>query len=90
MPFHFCMDEVLMIMAMIPFIGIFFRKCHAWWHSKFNHQCHHVTRCEDTHVVHVHKKIPRYITKEDMDARREELLKYNFGDGEDHDHKEEV
>jgi len=40
MPFHFCMDEVLMIMAMIPFVGVAFRKAHAWWHSKFKHDSH--------------------------------------------------
>ena len=36
MPFHFCIDELIAIMAMIPFIGIFFRKIHDWWHTKFN------------------------------------------------------
>lgn len=56
MPFHFCMDEVLMIMAMFPFIGFAFRKVHVWWHTRFNHQCHHVTRCEDHHVVHEDQK----------------------------------
>lgn len=40
MPFHFCMDEVLMFLAMIPFIGMFFRKLHAWWHKKINHASH--------------------------------------------------
>jgi hypothetical protein len=55
MPFHFCMDEVLMIMAMLPFIGVFFRRVHAWWHSKFNHQCHHVIKCEENHLDHPEK-----------------------------------
>ena len=69
MPFHFCMDEVLMIMAMIPFIGVFFRKCHAWWHSKFSHQCHHVTHCEEIHLEHK-ENLP---SKEDIDEERERL-----------------
>jgi len=51
MPFHFCMDEALMIMAMVPFIGVAFRKVHTWYHSKFNHKCHEKT-CDDTHVKH--------------------------------------
>lgn len=37
---HICMDEVVMFMAMIPFIGIFFRRIHAWWHVKFGNPCH--------------------------------------------------
>jgi hypothetical protein len=78
MPFHFCMDEVLMIMAMIPFIGVAFRRVHAWWHGKFNHQCHHVTKCEEHHLEHESKKIPGYITKENMDEEREKLSKYEF------------
>lgn len=51
MPFHFCADELFMLMAMIPFIGIFFRKVHAWWHAKFNHKCHEKS-CHDNHVDH--------------------------------------
>lgn len=37
---HICMDEILMFMAMLPFIGVFFRKIHAWWHAKFSHKEH--------------------------------------------------
>lgn len=40
MPFHFCMDEVYMILAMLPFIGAFFRKLHAKYHAKHNHHFH--------------------------------------------------
>jgi hypothetical protein len=40
MPFHFCIDEFLAVLAMIPFIGFYFRKAHAWWHVKFNHKHH--------------------------------------------------
>lgn len=88
MPFHFCMDEVYMILAMIPFIGIFFRRIHLWWHTKFNHRCHHVEQCKETHVEHVHVKKLGYLTKEDIDAEREKILNYDFGDGEGHDCKE--
>jgi hypothetical protein len=72
------MDETLALMAMIPFIGMFFRRAHAWWHAKFNHRCHHVVQCQEHHVEHEHKKIPGYITQEDMDADRERLSKVDF------------
>lgn len=29
-----------MFMAMLPFIGVFFRKIHVWYHSKINHKEH--------------------------------------------------
>jgi hypothetical protein len=51
MPFHFCADEMIMIMAMIPFIGVAFRKLHVWYHTKFGHKCHEKT-CDSTHVDH--------------------------------------
>lgn len=40
MPFHFCMDEALMLMAAIPFLGLWFRKVHHWYHLKFKHKNH--------------------------------------------------
>jgi len=40
MPFHFCIDEAMMIMAMIPFIGIYFKKLHLWYHTKVKHRSH--------------------------------------------------
>src|SRR5208282_1140260 len=40
MPFHFCSDELIAILAMIPFIGIFFRRFHTWYHKKTNHPSH--------------------------------------------------
>lgn len=51
MPFHFCYDELLMILAAIPFIGILFRKIHNWWHTKFHHKCHE-EYCYSDHVEH--------------------------------------
>lgn len=29
-----------MFLAMLPFIGVFFRRIHAWWHAKFSHKDH--------------------------------------------------
>lgn len=48
---HWCMDETLALMAMIPFIGIIFAKIHNWWHAKFGHKCHEES-CQATHVEH--------------------------------------
>jgi hypothetical protein len=80
------MDETLALMAMIPFIGMFFRKMHAWWHAKFSHKCHEKT-CDDTHVAHVEQSVvlevkpfkrkvysgtARNLTKEDCERLVEE------------------
>jgi hypothetical protein len=46
------MDEIIAFMAMLPFIGIFFRRIHTWLHGKLNHKCHEKT-CDDTHVEHI-------------------------------------
>ena len=38
---HWCYQEteaVLALLALLPFIGIFFRKIHGWYHLKFNHK----------------------------------------------------
>ena len=58
MPFHFCSDELFMLMAMIPFIGIFFGKMHTWWHKHFHHKCHE-EGCKAEHVEHC--KMPAHI-----------------------------
>lgn len=35
---HFCLDELLLIMSAIPFVGVMFRvyrdKIHGWFHHK--------------------------------------------------------
>lgn len=49
---HICSDEILMILAMIPFIGAFFRKIHNWYHVKFKHQCHEKVSCNEIHLAH--------------------------------------
>lgn len=87
---HWCSDETFLVLSLIPFIGVFFRKIHIWWHTRFNHQCHHVTHCEETHVEHVEATppkretlhYPKYLTEEDIDAEREKLLSYDFGGDE--------
>ncbi len=48
---HWCMDETLALLSVIPFIGYFFAKIHNWWHSKFGHKCHEAA-CQATHVEH--------------------------------------
>jgi len=48
---HWCNDENLMLLAAIPFIGIWFRKLHAWYHTKIKHRCHK-DNCTEMHVEH--------------------------------------
>jgi len=70
MPFHFCADELFAIMMMIPFIGIFFRKLHTWYHIKFGHKCHEKT-CTETHLEHIEEvEIPVTLEAETTDAWR--------------------
>lgn len=38
---HFCQDELLMFMALLPFIGHYFDKWHAMFHVKKNHKDHY-------------------------------------------------
>lgn len=51
MPFHFCTDELIALMMIFPFIGILFKKIHAWYHTKIKHKCH-TEGCNDTHAEH--------------------------------------
>lgn len=44
MPFHFCADELMMLMAAIPFLGVFVRRLHAWYLTKFPK---HKANCHD-------------------------------------------
>jgi hypothetical protein len=48
---HWCMDETLALLSVIPFIGYFFAKLHNWWHTKFGHKCHEDS-CQETHIEH--------------------------------------
>lgn len=50
---HWCMDETLAVLAMLPVIGFLFSKLHVWWHKRFHHKCHE-KGCHDTHVEHCH------------------------------------
>ena len=55
---HWCMDETLALLAMIPFIGYMFRKLHVWWHTKVGHTCHE-KHCDDTHAEHKYSPFGR-------------------------------
>lgn len=35
MPFHFCGEELMMIMASIPFVGVLFRRLQLWYTTKY-------------------------------------------------------
>jgi hypothetical protein len=72
------MDETLAVLAMIPFIGYFFRKLHAWYHTKMGHTCHE-KHCEDKHVDHPYSPYDpanwhkdQRVSEEDMEYLRGE------------------
>lgn len=48
---HWCNEENVMVMSMIPFIGYYFNKFRNWYHLKFGYKCHEKT-CNDNHVEH--------------------------------------
>lgn len=48
---HWCNDENLALLSAIPVVGFYFRKLHAWYHSKIHHPCHH-EGCAQPHVEH--------------------------------------
>lgn len=57
MPFHWCADETLMVLSMIPFIGLFFNRIHMWYHIKFKKKkCCNEERCSMpeslAHILH--------------------------------------
>lgn len=72
---HWCMDETLAFLAMIPFIGYFFRKLHAWYHAKMGHACHE-KHCDETHAEHKYSPFARSdlgyqkVSEEDMEYLR--------------------
>lgn len=77
---HWCMDETLAVLAMLPFIGYFFRKLHAWYHAKMGHTCHE-KHCDDIHVEHTVKPYSPFdrpaegyqrVSEEDMEYLRGE------------------
>lgn len=51
MPWHWCSDETMMLLTMIPFIGYYFKRVHTWLHVKLKHKCHE-KGCNETHVEH--------------------------------------
>lgn len=48
---HFCADELFLLMSLIPFIGVWFKKLHTWYHTKYGHKCH-TKHCDDSHPEH--------------------------------------
>lgn len=76
---HWCMDETLAVLAMIPFIGYFFRKLHVWYHSKMGHTCHE-KHCDDTHAEHAYSPFARpckgyqEVSQADMEYLRGDII----------------
>lgn len=88
---HWCMDETLAVLALIPVIGFLFRKLHTWWHKHFHHKCHE-PHCHEEHVSHPvsHEKgtfmqeVDRVfdaaqITEDDYDVINQETVEARFG-----------
>ena len=48
---HWCMDETLALLSVLPFIGYLFTKLHVWWHKKHHHPCHE-EGCHEGHTKH--------------------------------------
>lgn len=74
---HWCMDETLAVLAMIPFIGYFFRKLHVWWHKHFHHPCHE-EGCKSEHVYHT-EEAPAPLMESSWDQICEEDLEERVG-----------
>ena len=53
---HICHVEILMLMSMVPFIGIYFYRIHAWIHKIFNIKCH-TKNCDDSNLDHNESKV---------------------------------
>ena len=75
---HWCMDETLAVLAMLPFIGYFFRRLHAWYHTKMGHTCHE-KHCDDTHVEHTVKPYSPFGRHEGFQKVSEEDMEYLKG-----------
>jgi len=76
---HWCMDETLAVLAMIPFIGYFFRKLHLWYHTKMGHTCHE-KHCDAAHAEHkVSTEYPA-VVQSDLDMIPQEDVSERYGD----------
>ena len=73
---HWCMDETLAVLALLPVIGFFFKKLHARWHTHHHHKCHE-EGCSEEHLLHViHDEGPE---PEDCDPLTQETIEARFG-----------
>lgn len=80
MPFHWCSDETFLLLSMLPFIGFFFKKLHAWWHKNSLHKCHD-EHCDDVHVEHTDEvKEEKFDPNFDWDEVSFDLVLEKFGD----------
>lgn len=75
---HWCMDETLALLAMIPFIGYMFRKLHVWWHTKIDHTCHE-KHCDATHAEHPYVA-PNITPDSEWDGIAQEDVEERFGE----------
>ena len=76
---HWCMDETLALLSLLPFLGYYFSKVHAWWHSKFHHKCHE-EGCASEHPDHSqYSPYDRKDPRNDMTHLSEEDAEKVFG-----------
>ncbi len=62
---HWCANETMALMAMIPILGYLVRKIQVWYHMKFKHGCHDEKcqqlqdelECKDCHESKEQKQI---------------------------------
>lgn len=76
---HWCMDETLAVLAMIPFIGYFFRKLHLWYHAKMGHTCHE-KHCDAVHAEHKASTEYPAVMRSEWDLIPQEDVRERYGD----------
>lgn len=74
---HWCTDETLMLLSLLPFIGIFFRKIHTWWHKNSSHKCHDDS-CNSDHVEHVTEI--KYSPAREWDEADQSVIEERYGE----------
>ena len=68
---HWCYNETLILMSIISFVGVSYRRLRAWYDVKFT-KCNHI-KCDNLSI-----KYTGYCTKENMNEERIQILNYDF------------
>jgi hypothetical protein len=73
------MDEILLFLSIIPFIGVFFKRIHNWYHERKKHLCHHQP-CTDTHIDHTVEDDFRNDSLQNYEVVTLDLVSDRFGE----------